>query len=416
MKSRTYKLSAIGFAVATSVGCTQMVASVVAPNAEADYRRITGDTGADADKLCVPKISQNPAEMYASQRDCAVKNNRKTLVTENTMRYSEYQGNVEKICNLVGFDRKLVPDRLMKGTGLLQPILIIRENGMLEPDWPATTTLHQEMTSRLKLKLLPLSETRRYHDIAIKYMTPKVAVSAVQVISGAFSRKRMDGKEYYEEVLSKFPNLQYVLELSNGAYEGFNPLNTDVAALKLFADQRKAPKSLRANELQDLLRTYDYYIGALKSAANSNLGGVQLAVDLVERQAARTDVAGMTTIKFQLPVCSILDYAQLEAFTKTQPVAQVADNKASGDSGFFSKLGKMVNVDTSKGLEVSIDSSNLNAGLIDEREKELQAAWLQYSRSAMARQSSYRSDLLPFVTKAFSEFKFTGFVGSSTLR
>ena len=103
--------------------------------------------------------------------------------------------------------------------GLMEPEYSFNPNGELTLDWAVTTARHSFLVNEMKLKVLPLSDTRKYHELLIVFAAQRAASnkSAMSITSDAFKgRTGLYNDKYSMEVLDKVAgNYGYIITTSS---------------------------------------------------------------------------------------------------------------------------------------------------------------------------------------------------------
>lgn len=103
--------------------------------------------------------------------------------------------------------------------GLMEPEYTFNSNGELALDWALTTERHSFLVNEMKLKVLPLSETRKYHELIGMFAAQRAASNrgAMGVMSEAFKGQNgLYNDKYSMEVLDKVAaNYGYIITTSS---------------------------------------------------------------------------------------------------------------------------------------------------------------------------------------------------------
>jgi len=100
--------------------------------------------------------------------------------------------------------------------GLLEPVYVQNDNLSIRPDWKETERRHDYLTRTIKLKLLPLSASRKYHELIEK----KVRADGINVsISDAFTGNHgLYDSKFYAAVVQEVPGkFSYFISSTFGA-------------------------------------------------------------------------------------------------------------------------------------------------------------------------------------------------------
>lgn len=74
------------------------------------------------------------------------------------------------ICAIGAKFNQLTKLSLNKGSGLLQPVYLMSENGVIEPDWKKTEQLRDVLISKFKLDISGMSESKKYHEKLVRHL------------------------------------------------------------------------------------------------------------------------------------------------------------------------------------------------------------------------------------------------------
>lgn len=75
------------------------------------------------------------------------------------------------ICYVGSKYNQITKTALNKGSGLLQPVYSMSENGRVEPDWEKTEQLRTLLISKFKLDILGVSVSKQYQEKLVEYLT-----------------------------------------------------------------------------------------------------------------------------------------------------------------------------------------------------------------------------------------------------
>jgi hypothetical protein len=142
---------------------------------------------------------------------------------------------------------------------------------------------------------------------------------------------------------------------------------------------------------------------------------LKINFDSIEKfQQMDPKASDLFSIRAETALCTAEDISveveKIQDRVKTE--VRKEETKASGFAGFFSSLKDAIKIDTSRGLEVSFDSSAGNDKLIEDAKQDLDDAWVSYNKSV--NRAKYLSDktLIPFMVTAFEKLEFPGFIAT----
>jgi hypothetical protein len=97
--------------------------------------------------------------------------------------------------------------------GLLEPEYMYDQNGQLSVDWGETMERHAFLVNEMKLNLLPISETQKYHTLLAPFAAKRSLRGTGAVVSDAFSSNiGLYTNQYAQEVLDKISsNFGYLI-------------------------------------------------------------------------------------------------------------------------------------------------------------------------------------------------------------
>ncbi len=393
-------------------GCAQMASNAMQPMLEKEHQKQTGYYGESAEKICSPK-NYNDFDVQANERvECAERNNDLAVVGKTISRYSTYDGKVESACSFIGNAATLVPSAISGSIGLLQPTLSINSDGQAVPDWKTTERLHNVLRTKLKLKLLPLSESKKYHE----YMNAWFFEEAKKITLVSSTLNFRDNR-YYDKVLKRFDNLGYVIAPSNASYPRITDQNSvDVKMMQ--AIEKKNPALTTAKEMQDYSLHNSSLVSILRSAASDNNREATMEFDLVSKfREMSPNSGGILSVDMDRPSCISTDLSLHERLKQAQ-LANEKNKEAegrSGVSGIVAGLKNSMYVDTSQGLEIGMDARRDNARKMENMKKDLADSLKEYSDSRTRFVQRHES-LITFSSKAFSKMEIPGYISSTKLK
>ncbi len=160
--------------------------------------------GAPKSLYTVLTVTDQEVDNYAN----LLKSVDKKVVTDElgTYYHEATQGGNFFTFNLLNEDREALKYLLSKSVGFMEPIYVYRSDKSISPDWKATEKRYDYLTKKIGLKLLPLVETKKYHEL-IK-TKPRGMLA------------RLYDKEYYPVVLSKI-NGEFSYTIESGVRAGY---------------------------------------------------------------------------------------------------------------------------------------------------------------------------------------------------
>ena len=223
--------------------------------------------------------------------------------------------------------------------------------------------------------------------------------------------------KHYTEVIAKLPAVDYVVTPSQDLVDEIltGSLQAKQEMFKMAANAKNleidSKKTFKPNEIREL----QAFNQLLEQMIRANSRDIKLGFQLVERMKAYNEKA--QTLTSQLVVaglkrgCSIADLDN--RFADKQIVT--AEVKSDDKKSVADRLRDMVQIDTSRGLEISLSNEQrLRDAFISNRTKlrELNAG---FAESMRERYRKVNDQLVPFAARAFDTFKVTGFTRSNKL-
>ena len=350
---------------------------------------------------------------------CATEFSGKPFVNDNVMSLTELRGQQQLECFFGGYDRQLILDRIGKGVGLVQPILMYGKEGAISVDWVSTEKLIAQLRQRSKLNVRPVADSRRYFDLLMSAAVAAKTANAVNVVAAAFTNfgGPAQTNDHYVKVVSKFEGIDYVVapsseivdDILTGRMDAVQRSFKDVQAAEKIADPaRQSFKPADIQQLQDFTKL-------LEIMTRTNNEDVKLDYELVERMKAfnPSETGGLTqkSIARQMKRgCSMKDLSG-----RYSEAGIEASKAAAPSKGFLDGLKDMVEVDTSKGLEVSLSNrTNLIDTFVAARKRAIEMRSV-YAQSTTERNVRVVDVLVPFSGRSFEAFRVTGFTRSQKL-
>lgn len=167
--------------------------------------------------------------------------------------------------------------------GLLEPIYVWGDDLKIRPDWKETERRHGYLTNTIKLKLLPISASRKYHDLVEQKAYAADGEGGLAYIGQALRANiGLYDSSYYSNVIQKVPGkYSYFIASMSGAGGYYFQVRNEITKQRSSAVEspnNRDKRTSRASEPQS--RTLGPM--AYRSAANSLRDGHMLHFALVE--------------------------------------------------------------------------------------------------------------------------------------
>lgn len=164
--------------------------------------------------------------------------------------------------------------------GLVEPVYIQDDDLNIRPDWKETERRHDYLTRTIKLKLLPLSATRKYHELVEQ--KARAAGGEVSISQALRANIGLYDSTYYSSVIQKVPGkFSYFVASAFGAgsyYFGIqNQINVQRAELSEAANRDMQRRNARSSKIDPNQSPM-----AFRGAARSIGSGYTLHFGLVE--------------------------------------------------------------------------------------------------------------------------------------
>lgn len=131
--------------------------------------------------------------------------------------------------------------------GLLEPVYVYGDDLQVRPDWKETERRHQYLTKTIRLSLLPMEATRRYHELVDKKARSTVqrTVSMSDALSGNMGLYNPD---YHRDIVQKMPGqFSYIVNTIGGAGTYYTTVQSDARLSMAGRSPRKpGPAQYRA--------------------------------------------------------------------------------------------------------------------------------------------------------------------------
>jgi hypothetical protein len=397
-----------------SIGCLTMLNACVSPEAYvAQYKEATGIDPTKLDPVIMGCEMEPGSKTRYEEWNiaCAKKSADKVIVNDDSLFYSEYKNGVKTQCKFLGFDRNIIVDRLGKGVGIVEPILMYGDAGNISVDWKATEALIATLRRDLKIKVESIEASKLYFNYLLQPRALK-PTAGIAHFANLLKPEDVDLK-YYSEVVSKFPKIDYVIGTSssvrndvlNGTAIQEQEYYKDISSM---LDPNK--KTFKPNEIQK----FQAQTSLLVSRAYKNRVDISLTIDLVERLKNINPTANNSMFVFAQKSGCEIEYLQTK-LDKVIEAEKVSAKQPSFAERLATEMKDMVNIDLSKGFELSLDNSeNLRKNFLAQRQAYLDAK-KDYLASIAERSIGTNSILIPFTAKSFTKFKVSGFVKSKKL-
>lgn len=348
---------------------------------------------------------------------CATENSGKAIVTDSEIRYSEFRDGYESACYFGGHDRTVILDRLSKGIGLVQPVLVLGPAGDAQIDEKSTQALINLMRTKLKLNVRPYADTLRYYRILAEYSAPQK--TAQQALSELASGPVDPAAIHYSAVIARTGNYDYLVAPSQDIVTG-KLTGQDVLMQKAFATVMSSAartldagkKTFQPREIQELQATNQY----LEQVVRRNASTLQLSFLLTERMKnynAAEDSMIAKAVRASTPSgCMVSDLTANFANKQVSGAATAAsDNKSVAE-----RIGQMFQLNENGNL-LSLEFTN--EGLLRDtfamERKRLVNLVQSVQTSVQERYRKINETLVPFSAQAFEQFKVTGYTKSKPL-
>ena len=352
-------------------------------------------------------------EQYQTARvKCAREESGKPFISDQVISYSEFKNGYENKCYFGGYDRTVILDRLNKGVGLVQPVYLYGEDGVVVVDWTSTEKLIRTIKNSLKLNVKPLNDTKAYDKILGEYRAKKRTGSAFELLTSVGTDPV--GNLHYTEVISKLSPVDYLVAPSQDIVDAI--LSGDVSRMQEYFKLAGSSKNADTSNKKTFNPTEIQQIRGINAQLDvmirSNAQNVKLNFQLTERMKSynpndQSFLFGTGLLRG----CEVADISN--QFIEKQ-AAQVAAAGATNKT-FAQNLTDLIQIDTTNGFELSISNEK---GLRDEyisELKKLRESKNSYLESMTLRYKKVNDQLVPFAATAFQKFKVTGFTESKKL-
>lgn len=358
---------------------------------------------------------KTPEQLKAANLKCAEEASGKPFISDQVISYSELKDGYQLECFFGGYDRNLILDRLSKGVGLVQPVYLYGDDGAVMVDWPATERLIALAKNTLKLNVRPVSDSRAYDKRLSEYRAPQRTGTAWEVIGSIGSDPI--GNKHYTEVISKLTPVDYIIAPSQDVVDAIfsGEVNGIQAYFKLASSAKNADdtskKTFKPQEIQGIIGFNEM----LKGMIYKNSQAVKLDFQLTERMKAFNEkdqsyMQRMVAMSARRG-CNITD---MNANFAENQVAK-AEVAGANNKTFAQRLTDMVQIDTSRGLEISLSNEQAYRDQFLSERKKLSELKAGYMNSMHERYQKVNGQLTPFAGRAFQQFKVTGFTQSKKL-
>ena len=423
---RKMKLISMVAAVAILSGC------VTTEGYKQEYKQASGiDLNQRSYAVdCSDLFGSVPPDMIHLLKDnykkCAERNSGKSLVNDQFLRYSEFGGGYETSCFFGGYDRTLILDRLSKGVGLVQPVLRYGSSGEIDFDRASTERLIKQLTSVMKLKVKPISESEAYYKALMKRSDETRAEPArFDPLAALFNQSKKvetpeapaGGNEHYRHVVSKLPKVDYIIEPSQDIVDEIISgravaLQQQLKALAPKNDPSAVEKTtFRPSEIEDMVNLSQQ----IEYIIYRNSADIRLGFELVERMMAFNEKE--QSFMQKSIANSVERGCAIKDVTKDFAQGQIDGAKAKSETNksFGQQLTEMFKIDTSNGFELGLSNENLLRDQFKSQRTRLIELKKSYFDSMVERHNKINDTLVPFTGKAFQQFKITGHTQSNKL-
>ncbi len=340
--------------------------------------------------------------------------------------YSVIDSEYDRTCGFSGDYGAQLRTTFNKGRGLLFPSYSVNADGIFVYDEARTARLHKALTAT-GMKLLPVSESRKFNQIAIQYMQ-KLAISesknagksgfaamasAMSSLASAATtseayRTPFNTIDYFNEVLVKFPNASYTVGDSTEEVAldrikfnhymkllGISYGDSGSSMEYRHASKEVKLKSARARHFSDM-------------AMHVNMMGASLQVTPMTEYKNRTQTPGL---KIRTSgYCDVESYSAKMAEFDLKEKEHKEIDKIGGTMGVgmltmgWSEVAGMAKAKTSE------------AELSAKVKTELDIARKNFQEARTRADEVYYSQMIPFIPKAFQALEVSGFIKSTRLK
>lgn len=318
------------FSTAIMQGCGRMiVATAVAPQMEqSKYNPTT--------------FSESDWEAYFTMLDSI----NKQVVSDNLGTYYHERVGPDGVYKVwIRKDDEAALKSLMSGSvGLMEPVYVLNTETKIVVDWNLTQQRYEFLTKSMGLKLLPLQQTKLYHELINRYIEQDIndeysAIKAgeASMIASAFNRiglanagdHKLYSSRFYADILSKIPEIfDYLIE--NGGAEDYafwHRLNILQDRLPpQVKDKQKIPiQGVRSHGLAQNIKKYssiefvpvDYFKALISGGAFRSNSGC--------RYINKTE--GIEQVKYNNDSTDILYVSGIAKVFKERTSSAIAENK-----------------------------------------------------------------------------------------
>jgi len=356
---------------------------------------------------------KTPQEYEAARIKCAKESSGFPFKTEQALSYSRWEDPYEYRCDFIGYDRELIADRISKGVGLVQPVYIYGDDGAISVDWESTEKLIAQLKTKYNVR--PIADSKAYHELVVSYRVPVRPANVFQALSAMKNDK--GGNVYYNEIVSKLTPVDYIVapsqDVVDAALDGTIIAIQDAFKLSGSAKNADDPskKTFKPSEIQDM-QNVSRLLGQMIA---TNAQNVKLDFQLTERLKSfneKDETMTERAVRASIPRgCQVADLRfKFIREEDAQAKAAATDNKT-----FAQKMADMVQIDTSKGLDISLSNEQALRDQFILEQKKLHKLKQGYQRSMSERYQKINDKLVPFVMKAFDALEITGYTTSTNL-
>lgn len=345
--------------------------------------------------------------------------------------FSVIDNEYDRTCGFAGDYGTQLKTNFNKSSGLLFPVYSVDTEGNSIYDEPKTIRLHNAMTSA-GIKLLPVSETRKFNQVAIEYMKKIAAIESKDAGKGGFAavggamskmaemgtaevyRTPFNTINFYNEVLIKFPSASYTIGDSSEQtalerikldfyYNSLGLPKSDVVMAKYGGiNMDYYQSSIETKMIASKTNFYNGLIGYLKRS------GASLQITTMAEYKNRTQTPGIKTI--YSGYCNIESYSdQMEVFVQKEKLQKEMDKIGGIAAKSFMTMGLSNVADL---VSAKSNEKEMNA----KAKSELDQAVDLYREAMKKSDSMYYSQLIPFISKSFQELEVSGFTKSNRLK
>lgn len=416
-----------------------VLAGCVAMSKDATTERVGKQLGFSEEEISKSKkmaTREGYLELLAEDK----KNSGKVVENPNprvVASYLEADDNFTKGCSLAVGNGEAIRQKLMAQRGLLLPVYYRKNDVMAEVDWVATEKLHSSLSGKVKVSLLPISETRKFAQLVDVYMKEWAKRRVDEKGSGAADVGRVIGSlstgnydhfmenpfntnQYSKWLIKNYSNVGYFV----GYMNTYSQLSSNASDYELEfkspgltpqkLQERRAASRTTLDQKYKNARTDTWNKVALAEAyeatATSMSSGDMLNFETFEELTNLTEKPGF---KFNHAMsCHVTNHqASLAGIESMKKMDQNSSDILKGMAGTFLTFGYK---DLAEGVATNMNQEKLNA-LDAEANLRLKVASEKLEAAKLIRIKMMEKDFPNFLTRAFEKLKVAGFVKSTKI-